>query len=472
MWRKIKIFLGLYIIINLIVGYIYWPRIDQFLRFMPRVAPASFSEPANALDAQKQDLSYLETVLDYDRSYSPSAREAFQSRISALQSDQQGMTEAEFYLSVRELMAMADNGHTSAASGPAFRAFNRSGADLYYFSDGYYVVRAQKDHRDLVGQKVLAIDGQPIDQIISSLRKYTGGPNNWRDMQSLYFVRSPELLHAAGLSKYPDQLHLTLADVSGTIHQVQLKAMAAVAKSDEFRNVHMTLSPEALTEEGDNWVRVFNTDDDLAHYLKGMHNGVSSHKLGGGLYVSCNDLMGSSEFPVKQMLLQTLNNVPEGGYDFLIVDLRWNQGGDFGNSVPFTRQAKSVLAEGGKIYVVTSANTFSAAIVFSAMLKQSAPEDVMIIGEEMGDRPQFWSERGKPFTLPNSGYWINYATAYHDWETSCDKVHEFCFPPNKRYNQDIERLELDYLIAPSFTDYASGRDIVMDWIEAHQVQLR
>lgn len=465
MWRILKIILGLYVLTNLIAAYIFWPRIDQFLWFMPRIEPASFSEPANTLEAQRQDLSYLETVLDYDRSFTPEAREVFQSRIAALKFNTKDMTEAEFYLTTRELMALADNGHTGVASGPAFRAFNRSGLDLYQFSDGYYVVRAQSARAKLIGKRIIAIEGQPIEAVIRSLRKYTGGPNNWRDLQSLHLLRSPQLLHAAGLSEKSDELRLTYLDDSNTPYQLHVKAMAPVYETDYFRHAYMTLSPEALGDEDMNWVRALNKDeDDIAPYLMDLSDVVVSHEVKGGLYIRSNYLMESRENPIKKMLLEPLKNAPSAGYDFIVVDLRWNPGGDFGNAVPFSRDAKSVLSDDGKIYVITGPSTFSAAIVFSALLKQSAPEKVLIVGEAMGDRPQFWSERGRAFTLPNSGYWINYATAYHDWEKGCAKTHEFCFPPNKKYNQDIEHLALDQLIELSYAKYAAGQDVVMEWI--------
>jgi len=468
MWRAIKIFLVLYLIVNLIGAYFYWHRIDQFLRFMPRVAEANFAPPTDKLEAQRQDFSYLRTVLDYDRSFSSQARTAFTAKLETLTAADQTLSEAEFYLTVRELMALADNGHTGTAQGPAFRDFNRSGVDAYPFKDGLFVSRAHGNHEPLLGHQIIEIEGRPIADVMTALERFSGGPKQWRDQQSLFFLRSPELLYTAGLAQSPDQLEMTFESAAGEITTQTLTALPAAGESASyFRHSFLTLSPSALADEGEAWVQTLGgRSDDIAPYVQDMFEAFKTENTEGGLYIRSNYLMSSLESPVKAQLLSALETAPEDGYDFIALDLRWNPGGDYGNALPFAKQARGALSPDGKIYVITGPNTFSAAIVFAALVKQYAPDQTLLIGEPMGDRPQFWAERGKPFILPNSNLWINYAVGYHDWETGCAKTHEFCFTPNERQEADIGSLAVDRIIAPTYDDYKSGRDIVMDHIIA------
>ena len=469
MWRIIRIALVIYVLANLLAAFIFWPRIDQFLRFMPRVAPSDYSAPVTTLEAQIQDISYLETILNYDRSFSDGARARFKSRINDFKQKKKEQNAAQFYLTVRELMALADNGHTGVSAVPAIQDFNRSGIDIYNFSDGYYVVRAHKNHGIMVGHKVIAIDGKPIEKIVEGLRIFTGGAENWRDQQSLRLLRSPELLHAAGLAARPDAITITIKGAGGQETKATLEALPAAGEINYFRHAFMTLSPDTLGEEEKDWARTLYADkDDVAPYLSDMQNNVLSLPIGNGLYVRSNYLLGSREFPVKKLLLDSLENAPEQGFEHIIVDLRWNPGGDYGNAIPFAKAAKSTLSDNGKIYVLTSTNTFSAAIVFTALLKQNAPEQVLIVGEAMGDRPQFWAERGKPFILPNSNYWIGYSTGFHDWIEGCASTHTYCFPPNKKWEKRIDDLQVDHALTPSYAEYASGRDFVMDWVLANK----
>jgi hypothetical protein len=58
--------------------------------------------------------------------------------------------------------------------------------------------------------------------------------------------------------------------------------------------------------------------------------------------------------------------------------------------------------------------TFSAAIVFVAILKHRLGARLHLIGEEMGDGLTFFAEGGT-IDLSSSGAVVRYATAFHDW---------------------------------------------------------
>ncbi len=60
--------------------------------------------------------------------------------------------------------------------------------------------------------------------------------------------------------------------------------------------------------------------------------------------------------------------------------------------------------------------TFSAAIVFVAILKFRLGPKVKIIGEDMGDGLKFFAEGGL-VELPTSGAVVRHSSARHDWET-------------------------------------------------------
>lgn len=467
MWRYVKIALGIYILANIIGVYFFWPRIDQFLRFMPKVEAASFSAPTSELEAQRQDLTYLKSLLKYDRSFSKSAQATFIARIDDQLNQDQTLSSAGHYLLTRALVALADNGHTSVETTPTFRNFNRSGVDAYPFSDGYFIVRAHENRAELVGKKLVEVEGRPLAEVMVTLRPYTGGPNSWRDMQSLSILRSPQLLHAADLSPKPEILNITVEDASGERRSIELDALPAASETDfYYRHAFMTLAPVALQDEENSWARTLDLNaQTVAPYLEDIFQGHMSRKIGEGLYIQSNYLMSSKENPVHDRLAADLSSAPEGGYEFIVLDLRFNPGGDYSNTVGFAKNAASALSEGGQIYVIVGPDTFSAAIVFTALLKQYAPDQTRIIGQAMGDRPQFWAERGRgSFVLPNSGYWVGYATGYHDWEKGCRDTHEFCFTPNEKYDADIGALDLDEIFTPSYLDYKSGRDVVLDWI--------
>ena len=432
------------------------------------VSSASFSEPDSPLEAQRQDFTYLEEVLEYDRSFSDSARAAFLAELEQLKTRSEALSDPAFYLQTRRLMALADNAHTGGDTVPAFRNFNRSGIDVYPFEDGLSVVRAHTSLGELLGHRLIAIEGRTPSEVLERLAAYSGGPDQSRDLFSLYLLRSPELLNAAGLAANADRLTVTLEDQAGNQIERNLAALPNVAETEfSYRHPYHTLKAEVLPEETGEWANVLQSAGiEPPQTLADDGDLVLTQPINGGVYIRNNYLVEYPGHEVKSQLVEALDDAPEGGHKLVVLDLRWNPGGDLSNAIPFAKRLGETLASDGKVYVIVGPQTFSAAIVTAALVKQYAGDRAMIVGEPMGDRPQFWAERGQPFTLPNSGYFIAYSTGYHDWEKGCsDDDTPHCFPPNRREAADIGELKVEKVIQPAFADYAAGKDVVLDWIK-------
>jgi hypothetical protein len=100
----------------------------------------------------------------------------------------------------------------------------------------------------------------------------------------------------------------------------------------------------------------------------------------------------------------------------LVLDMRFNGGGNLQLTRAFAQRLPSLVP--GRIFALTSRYTFSAAISTVGYLKQAAPNRVTIVGEEVGDRLEFWAE-GRPVTLRHSGILISRATERHDYADGC-----------------------------------------------------
>jgi hypothetical protein len=70
--------------------------------------------------------------------------------------------------------------------------------------------------------------------------------------------------------------------------------------------------------------------------------------------------------------------------------------------------------EGRRVGLLIDKFTFSAAIVFTAILKHRLGERLVLIGEEMGDGLTFFAEGGT-IDLSSCGAAVRYSTAFHDW---------------------------------------------------------
>ncbi|SDN51052.1 hypothetical protein SAMN05216328_12840 [Ensifer sp. YR511] len=178
------------------------------------------------------------------------------------------------------------------------------------------------------------------------------------------------------------------------------------------------------------------------------------------LYVQINRVVDQPPIALSQYLADVLVEAAEKPVRNAIVDLRFNIGGNYMLSADFARRLPDLLPSTGQLFILTTANTFSAGISTAAWLKYYGGARVTIVGENIGDRMQFWAEGGVA-TLPNSKLAIQYTTGFHDWENGCSLSQITCFLLNYLYDVPAGSLEPNIVAQPTFADYLAGQDRVM-----------
>jgi len=135
-----------------------------------------------------------------------------------------------------------------------------------------------------------------------------------------------------------------------------------------------------------------------------------------------------------------------------------------GGNLQLTREWMSSIASrlpaGGRVVVLTSPWTFSAAISSTAYLKQAGGDRVVLAGEAPGDRLRFWAE-GQPIVLPHSGAMILPATQMHDYLTGCKGFPE-CHGAVVRFPIAVKTLAPEVAAPWTIDAYAAGRDPGME----------
>ncbi len=162
----------------------------------------------------------------------------------------------------------------------------------------------------------------------------------------------------------------------------------------------------------------------------------------------------------------------------VVLDMRYNGGGDLMSTREFFVQWPSRIPLDGRIYVIEGPQTFSAGISSVGYLKQTGGKRVVLVGQPPGDRMVFFAE-AKDVKLPNSGIVVLASRERHDYKDGCKKFDD-CFPgvaqPGHRAaptGGDIPRMpiavkDLDPEISVRVTlkDFADGRDPAMEAVAA------
>jgi len=138
----------------------------------------------------------------------------------------------------------------------------------------------------------------------------------------------------------------------------------------------------------------------------------------------------------------------------LILDNRFNDGGDYTNSAGFAGDIPKLVD--GKIIVLTSPMTFSAGITTVGFVKQAGGDRVIIVGEKVGDRMAFYSE-GSRGCLPNYHLCLNYRTAEHNYAGPCMDLRT-CFWLDWFYPVRVKSFDPDETVTMRFADWRSGHD--------------
>lgn len=136
----------------------------------------------------------------------------------------------------------------------------------------------------------------------------------------------------------------------------------------------------------------------------------------------------------------------------MVLDLRYNSGGDGSLLLPFVHQLirRPALAAPGRLAVLTGNKTFSAAVLWLSLLRIHT--GAVTIGEAPG-APRNHAGDAATFSLPNSGMTLHVSTLRH-YGTRSD---------------DTTSAELpDFPISMTAADYFAGRDPVLAMARSHE----
>lgn len=457
-WLKLSVMtialIGLLILAPL--AFIAYPTLKSYPK-----AP-SVQAIVSQLDANRQDLAHLRHFPDFERSFTPEAKAAFTLALGDMEQRAADLDRAGLAMATAKAVALADNGHTNVIGLVGGRGFNAVPIRVGWFADGLFVISAAEDQRHLLGRQILGANGKTTDALVAALRPYVGGPANLAKEFAPNFLISPELLHAAGLAETAASSAYDMRLADGSIVRVDLAAEPGTRepRSSNFWPAR-DLSPIAEATDAPGWRHVLDGIALPAYLSRPDSNYWHAYPRPGLLYVQINRVRDQAPIDLSQYLSDALEEAAAKPVRNAVVDLRFNNGGNYTLSADFAKRLPTLLPPTGRLFVLTTGNTFSAAISTAAWLKYYGGARVTIIGETIGDRMQFWGEGGVA-VLPNSKLAIRYTTGFHDWENGCGLAQiRTCFLLNYIYDVPAGSLEPNVTAKPTFADYVAGKDRAM-----------
>jgi hypothetical protein len=368
-------------------------------------------------EAQRQDLELVRSdYLSKEQAFTPQTRRLAVADLDALEARAGHLTSAELLVGLVELAALADNAHSgihyhSDLALPAQRLPLR----FLWFSDGLYVARASGAAEDLAGAQVLRVEGRTPDELYSRVKVLMGGKAVDRRKRVTELMESSGVLQAMGLAVDADALTLTLRLPSGRVvtRRVVMTPQATQSPTADFERLW---SPEAAPKEV-GW-RPAVTAQDLPLYLRDADRPFRTAPLPEqqAFYLQFRSNEDEDGYPIAPFLEAASAELEAARPQNLIVDLRFDIGGNLLTTLDFMHRLPALASR--RVYLLVGPYTFSAGIISAEVVKQAGRAKVTVVGDELGDRPRFWSEGGA-VRLPNSGLALRYTDGQWDLEHGC-----------------------------------------------------
>jgi len=407
-----------------------------------------YPRPQNRIEAWKQDLHVVRSrFLEYDRSFSPEARDAFEVAVGRLEASLPDLSDPQIFVALSEAVALSGNAHTRLYVLRNRTELRRLPLRVYWFEDGLFVVRATSEHRDTLGCRVASLAGRDPQWVKDRVARLFAGNPAWIDYKSPYFLTSPEILHGLGI----------VADMD----RVAVRFDCPDREPFERDLTPLPLRRKKTSTEA--WVSTLPKADPAPPlYLRQPDRHYWFEYLGQAraLYLQYNRSQDSPEGEsVSEFAERVEAFIGEHPIGILILDLRFNTGGNNEIAAPFMQRLVALEKNEaiGRLYVITGRATFSAGISHAAYLKQHS--GATFVGEPVGDDLDTWSEGGN-IELPNSGLTVHFTNGFH----SLSNIERPEFEPYLWSDLDLEDLEPDLLVRTSSDDYLSGRDPALEAI--------
>lgn len=337
-----------------------------------------------------QDLEQIvTTVLPTDPSFRLIGREELERHINEARQSALANSKDEFLLSLMRLLAIPGNGHTRLIPNDAILVLPLRFATI---GTAVRLLDATSGFSEEIGGDLISINGVPAGDIEVAAEKFLAGTRQRKRVIGPILFAWPSALRHLGVTSGGDAITYRIRSETGQISELLLDPANGVPGSSFYpRNEHgkadASWSPTSFLE--------------IKDYGQP------------GLLLVLPSFFDPGETALSDAVSEAKDLVRSRPDLPLLIDVRGNTGGDFLRTMPLI-DAISEGAQDRRVGVLVDKFTFSAAIVFVAILKHRLGERLVLIGEEMGDGLTFFAEGGT-LDLSSSGAVVRYSSAFHDW---------------------------------------------------------
>ena len=271
----------------------------------------------------------------------------------------------------------------------------------YWFEEGIFILETDRLYEPLLGKKLIAINGVPIEVVIDSLSTLLV-----LDNQSVLKNSIPRMLTWFQVLEYfgftsENSVRLTVRNASGIEEEAVIEVPLELGEM-------LTVKPSSIPlgwqdQKTYFWDRYF--ENEQLYYIQ--YNRCWSREAEEDYGSGASALFMPS---LKEFEKQVFPVIRKKKINKLVFDMRFNKGGYAGQGTEFIGKiCKSLPRDYGDVYVLVGRTTCAEAIINTSDFMNRT--SVILVGEETCGKPNYFGEV-KRFVLPESSLIVSHPTIY------------------------------------------------------------
>ena len=400
-----------------------------------------YGQEAISSQQWKQDLKHLQEIVhaDYPFLFKKISQSDWDDMVEELYEQIPDMESHEIVVGFARIVSAFKYGHTSVHMGSVL---NLHYLPLYFyqFKDDVYVQGIVEEYADLVGSKLIAVEGVPTSKAMEMIRPVFPEENEqFFKAYGLRYLIMPEVLHAQGITEtMQKEITLTLEKDGKSMD----KTFKAIEKLDNPSTYGFVLNQ-------DQWVSA-RKEGELPIYLQDLdkiysYKYIPEHKL---LYVRQSQIQDDPSEDIPTFYARVFEFIDNNEVEKLVLDVRLNGGGNnYKNKPVITGIIQSEkINQIGNFFTIIGRRTFSACQNLVNELDNYT--NVIFVGEPTGENINFYGDVNQ-INLPHSKLGLRLSFAW--WQDKPQWENEPWMAPH-------------IAVETSFQEFVENKDPVLEAI--------
>ncbi|MBU5227173.1 hypothetical protein KQI36_11025 [Clostridium senegalense] len=329
--------------------------------------------------------------------------------VKRLKKDVPKLTDEDIYMRLYQLTALLKDAHTHVYWDQLESKIDDMKIypiSLYWFGDELRVFSTFKGNEDILGKKLIAVNGIPLNKVLEKVNTLVSYENNqWAKATNFFVITYYPVLKFLNITD-EEKCDFTFEDNNG---KNVTKNLNVVLYKDLYdKNSRIKLLSEEVRQKLIKNQKPEGQDD--AYWFKF----VEKDKI---FYFQYNQCLDSNFDTFLESLIKEINSNEEN-MDKFVVDLRKNTGGDsrFMSRI-ITALNRDTKIKDKKVFALIGKETFSSGCMAATDLKFQL--NAKLVGEETGGNAKCYGNLGW-FNLPNTDIEVDYSTEYYDLGVESD----------------------------------------------------